>query len=61
MESSISFCSTCRKMRAVEDFLKNIIGDLNKTCIRHVKKRKIPSFEQWDEFIDEIKLWSQPV
>lgn len=48
-------------MRAVKDFQKNRHGNLNKTFIRHTKKRELPSFDQLDEFIDEIKTLSQLV
>jgi len=48
-------------MRPVEDFLQKRKSILNKTCIRHTKKREMPTNDQWDEFLDEIKTWSQPV
>ncbi|KAI1001077.1 hypothetical protein K3495_g7120 [Podosphaera aphanis] len=48
-------------MRPVE-YLSMIKKDaLQKTCSRHTKKRGIQSFNQWNDFINEIDSRSRPV
>ncbi|KAI1000651.1 hypothetical protein K3495_g7545 [Podosphaera aphanis] len=47
-------------MRPAEDFSMIKKDALRKACNRHTKKRAIQSFNQWDDFINEIDSRSRP-
>ncbi|KAI0995247.1 hypothetical protein K3495_g12935 [Podosphaera aphanis] len=60
MEPLTRLCSACGKIRPIEDFSMIKKDALQKACNRHTKKRAIQSFNQWDDFFNDIDSRSRP-
>ena len=53
-------CSDCRTHRDPAAFQRDD-GKMMKTCSIHWKKRSLEIFDDWLDFVNEIKLWNRDV
>lgn len=53
---SFKFCSGCRRERPVDEFAVNKQRKMNKTCVRHIRK-KSRELDNWNDFMLLLRDW----
>jgi MULE transposase domain len=58
----MAWCTACNGNRPATEFRVPDSGKLRKTCLRHLKKRKLNDAQHadWSDFIDQIRNWNVP-
>ena len=57
----MAWCTACNGNRPATEFRVPDSGKLRKTCLRHLKKRKLNDVHaNWSDFMDQIRNWNVP-